>query len=59
VNTKPVYKMPKITKDNVDVAIQHVVTDRAAFLKALPDLTEKNLKSGDIAFEGIPGQEGA
>ncbi|GAB3464827.1 sugar ABC transporter xylitol/D-threitol-binding protein ThpA [Kineococcus endophyticus] len=59
VNTEPVYKMPKITQENVDVAIQHVVSDRAAFLAALPDLTEKNLKSGDIAFEGIPGQEGA
>ncbi|WP_106207479.1 substrate-binding domain-containing protein [Kineococcus rhizosphaerae] len=56
VNTKPVYNMPKITKENVDVAIQHVVTDRAAFLAKLPDLTEKNLASGDIANEGIPGQ---
>ena len=57
VNTEPVYQMPKITQDNVDVALQHVVTDRAAFLKALPALTKKNLKTGDIAYEGIPGQE--
>ncbi|GAA0317412.1 substrate-binding domain-containing protein [Kineococcus aurantiacus] len=56
VNTEPVYNMPKITKENVDVAIQHVVTDRAAFLAQLPELTEKNLASGDIADEGIPGQ---
>ncbi|MFD0483265.1 substrate-binding domain-containing protein [Kineococcus sp. GCM10028916] len=56
VDTKPVYNMPKITKENVDVAIQHVVTDRAAFLEQLPDMTAKNLASGDIAAEGIPGQ---
>ncbi|MFD0483264.1 substrate-binding domain-containing protein [Kineococcus sp. GCM10028916] len=56
VKTDPVYTMPAITKENVDVAIQHVVTDRAAFLKQIPDLTEKNLSSGDIAAEGIPGQ---
>jgi ribose transport system substrate-binding protein len=59
VNTAPVYNMPKITQENVDVAIQHVVSDRAAFLKALPDLTVKNLATGDIANEGIPGQAGA
>jgi ribose transport system substrate-binding protein len=57
VDTKPVYIMPAITKDNVDVAIQHVVTERQKFLDGLSDLTTKNLKSGDIAFEGIPGQK--
>jgi ribose transport system substrate-binding protein len=36
VNTEPVYVMPAITKDNVDVAIQHVVTERQQFL-AGPD----------------------
>ncbi|WP_432513609.1 substrate-binding domain-containing protein [Kineococcus sp. SYSU DK001] len=56
VNTEPVYNMPKITKENVDVAIEHVVTDRAAFLAKLPELTEQNLATGDIANEGIPGQ---
>jgi ribose transport system substrate-binding protein len=56
VNTKPVYKMPAITKDNVDVAIQHVVTDRQKFLAGLSELTTQNLKTGDIAYEGIPGQ---
>ncbi|MGI4894740.1 MAG: substrate-binding domain-containing protein [Janthinobacterium lividum] len=54
IDTKPVYNMPKITKANVDVAIQHVVTDRKAFLAQLPDLTAANLKTGDIAAEGIP-----
>lgn len=55
-NTKPVYIMPAITKDNVDVAIEHVVTQRQAFLDGLSELTTKNLESGDIAYEGIPGQ---
>ncbi|MCW2811286.1 MAG: periplasmic binding protein/LacI transcriptional regulator [Friedmanniella sp.] len=57
VNTAPVYLMPKITKDNVDVAMQHVVTDRAAFLSNLPTLTSDNLKTGNIAYEGITGQK--
>ncbi|MCW2689718.1 MAG: LacI family transcriptional regulator [Mycobacterium sp.] len=57
VNTEPVYIMPAITKENVDVAIQHVVTDRQKFLDGLPDLTNRNLKTGDIAYEGIPGQK--
>lgn len=57
VDTEPVYVMPAITQDNVDVAIEHVVTDRKAFLEALPELTDKNLQTGDIAYEGIPGQQ--
>ncbi|MCV7281099.1 substrate-binding domain-containing protein [Mycolicibacterium flavescens] len=56
VNTKPVYVMPAITKENVDVAIEHVVTERQQFLDGLSDLTKKNLETGDIAYEGIPGQ---
>jgi ribose transport system substrate-binding protein len=57
VNTNPVYIMPAITKDNVDVAMQHVVTDRQKFLEGLSELTAQNLKTGDIAYEGIPGQK--
>jgi ribose transport system substrate-binding protein len=57
VNTNPVYIMPAITKDNVDVAMQHVVTDRQKFLDGLSALTAQNLKTGDIAYEGIPGQK--
>jgi ribose transport system substrate-binding protein len=56
VKTDPVYIMPAITKENVDVAIQHVVTDRQKFLDGLVELTQQNLKTGDIAYEGIPGQ---
>ena len=57
VNANPVYMMPAITKDNVDVAIQHVVTERQKFLDGLVELTDKNLQTGDIAYEGIPGQK--
>jgi ribose transport system substrate-binding protein len=57
VNTAPVYIMPAITKANVDVAIQHVVTERQKFLDGLSALTAQNLKTGDIAYEGIPGQK--
>ena len=57
VNKEPVYIMPAITKDNVDVAIQHVVTERQKFLDGLSELTAQNLKTGDIAYEGIPGQK--
>lgn len=57
VSSAPVYIMPKITKANVGVAMKHVVTDRAAFLSALPQLTTTNLKTGNIAYEGIAGQK--
>jgi ribose transport system substrate-binding protein len=56
VKTDPIYIMPAITQANVDVAIQHVVTERQKFLDGLSALTAENLKSGDIAYEGIPGQ---
>jgi ribose transport system substrate-binding protein len=57
VNAEPIYVMPAITKDNVDVAIEHVVTERQKFLDGLGELTAQNLKTGDIAYEGIPGQK--
>jgi ribose transport system substrate-binding protein len=56
-NAKATYIMPKITKSNVGVAMKHVVTDRKAFLDNLSELTAKNLKTGNIAYEGIPGQK--
>ena len=59
VDTEPVYVMPAITKENVDVAIEHVVTERQKFLEGLTALTTENLKTGDIAYEGIPGQKQA
>lgn len=51
VDTKPVYLMPEITTKNVDTYMQHVVTQKDAFLADLPQLIEKNLKTGDIANE--------
>ncbi|MFI1462692.1 substrate-binding domain-containing protein [Nocardia carnea] len=56
VDAKPVYRMPAITTDNVDAAMKNVVTDRENFLRNLPDLVDKNLANGNIAFEGLPGQ---
>ena len=57
VKTDPVYIMPAITKEYVDVAIKHVVTERHQFLDGLTDLINRNLETGDIAYEGIPGQK--
>jgi ribose transport system substrate-binding protein len=55
-DANPVYVMPAITKDNVDAAIKHVVTDRKEFLAGLTKLTNENLKTGNVAYEGLPGQ---
>ena len=56
ITPTPVYIMPPVTQDNVDAVIGHVVTDSATLLNQIPQLTEDNLKTGDIAFEGLPGQ---
>lgn len=56
VEKHTVYLMPPITSENVDAAIEHVVTDRETFLAGLSELIEENLKTGDIAYEGLPGQ---
>lgn len=57
VEATPKYIMPAITTENVDAAMKNVVTERPAFLKQLPELIEGNLKGGNIAYEGLPGQE--
>jgi len=51
-----VYVMPPITSQNIDVVTEHVVTQKDQFLQQLPALVEKNLDSGRIANENIPGQ---
>ncbi|MBC7725298.1 MAG: substrate-binding domain-containing protein [Burkholderiaceae bacterium] len=56
IDTAPVYNMPQITKDNVDEAYKHVVSEREAFLKALPALVADNMTTGKIANEGMAGQ---
>jgi ribose transport system substrate-binding protein len=53
VDTKPVYLMPEVTTKNVDTYMEHVVTEKDAFLATLPQLIEKNLKTGDIANEDL------
>lgn len=45
------YVMPPITPANVAQYTKNVVTDKAAFLKRLPAVIAKNLKSGNIANE--------
>jgi len=52
-----VYTMPAITTENVDDAIKHVVSERDAFLDGLTELTDANLDTGNVAYEGLPGQE--
>jgi ribose transport system substrate-binding protein len=51
VDKNPVYLMPEVTTKNVDQFMEHVVTQREQFLQQLPELIDKNLKSGDIANE--------
>lgn len=51
------YVMPAVTSENVEDAMKNVVTDRAAFLESLPSLIDENLQRGNIAYEGLPGQE--
>ena len=45
------YVMPPITPANVAQYTKNVVTDKDAFLKRLPAVIAKNLKSGNIANE--------
>lgn len=45
------YVMPPITPANVAQYTKNVVTDKNAFLKRLPAVIAKNLKSGNIANE--------
>ena len=57
VDPDQTYIMPSITSENVGDALQNVVTDREAFLERLPELVDVNLDSGNVAYEGLPGQE--
>lgn len=43
--------MPPVTQDNVEDVIEHVVTEKDAFLAQLPTLVEANLVTGAIANE--------
>lgn len=57
VEKKLTYIMPAITADNVDDAAKNVITEREPFLQGLPKLIDENLKTGNIAYEGLPGQD--
>ncbi|WP_394214938.1 substrate-binding domain-containing protein [Brachybacterium vulturis] len=57
VPTEPVYTMPAVTSENVEAVMENVVTEREAFLDGLPDLIDENLAAGNVAYEGLPGQE--
>ena len=52
----PVYIMPPVTKDNVDAVLADVVTGKDKLLARLPALVDQNLQTGNIAYEGLPGQ---
>lgn len=52
----PVYILPAVTQVNVDAAIKNVVTERTPFLAGLTVLINGNLITGNIAYEGLPGQ---
>lgn len=51
-----IYTMPAVTSENVDAVMKNVVTEKDKFLERVPQLTTDNLKTGDIAFEDLPGQ---
>lgn len=57
VPTEAVYTMPAVTAENVEDVMKNVVTEREAFLEGLPDLIDENLAAGNVAYEGLPGQE--
>ncbi|WP_285727603.1 substrate-binding domain-containing protein [Psychromicrobium xiongbiense] len=56
VKKEGTYIMPAVTKDNVDAVLKNVVTDKATLLKNLTAMTADNLKTGNLAYEGLPGQ---
>jgi len=51
VKAKYTYVMPPIDSTNVNTYMANVVTKKNAFLKRLPALIAKNLKTGNIANE--------
>jgi ribose transport system substrate-binding protein len=56
VEKEYVYTMPPVTRENVEAVTANVVTEKDAFLERLPRLVDENLRTGDIANEGLPGQ---
>ncbi|WP_162893255.1 substrate-binding domain-containing protein [Microbacterium halotolerans] len=57
VPLEPVYTMPAVNAENVEDTMKNVVTERESFLENLPTLIDENLAAGNIAYEGLEGQE--
>lgn len=57
VDKEYTYSMMPITKETVEDAIKHVVTEREPFLAGLPQLADDNLTTGAVAYEALPGQK--
>jgi ribose transport system substrate-binding protein len=53
VDRNPVYLMPEVTTANVSTIMEHVVTNKDAFLATIPKLIDANLKTGNIANETL------
>jgi ribose transport system substrate-binding protein len=45
------FKMPYVTADDVDVYVDHLIDNKPAFIKRVPGLVDRNLKSGDYSNE--------
>jgi ribose transport system substrate-binding protein len=45
------FKMPYVTKEDVALYVDHLNTNKPAFIKKVPMLVDRNLKSGDYANE--------
>jgi len=49
--TKIAFKMPYVTADDVDLYIDHLVDNKPAFIEKVPEIVDRNLKSGDYSSE--------
>jgi ribose transport system substrate-binding protein len=45
------FKMPYVTKDDVAMYIDHLVTNKPAFIQKVPEIVDRNLASGDYSNE--------
>jgi ribose transport system substrate-binding protein len=51
VNKSVTYTMPPVDSKNIDKVLQNVVTNKQPLLDRLPELTDRNLETGNIANE--------
>jgi ribose transport system substrate-binding protein len=45
------FKMPYVSKQDVGLYVDHLVTSKAAFIKEVPRLVDRNMNSGDYSNE--------